>query len=341
MNDNKKRIACFGELLLRLSPMLNKEWIATNQIPCFIGGAELNVATALAKWGMDVKYISALPQNYLAEEIIDQLQQFGINTQSIIRSGERIGTYYLAQGKDLKNAGVIYDRKYSSFSELKPNTIHWSELLGDAEWLHFGAINPALNENIVALCHEALQAAQQKGMMVSIDLNYRSKLWQYGKKPIEVMPEIVNACDIIMGNIWAAHHLLGIPVKATEKFNKAEYLEHSTFTANTIMERFPKCKIVSNTFRFDNGKGIDYYASFHQGKFQFVSKSFNLLEAKDKIGSGDCFMAGLIYGISHHLASQDIINFAAAAAIGKLREVGDATQQTVNDVLNTIQEYGH
>ncbi|HYK55470.1 MAG TPA: sugar kinase, partial [Flavisolibacter sp.] len=199
-----KRIFCFGELLLRLSPQLEGKWIKEHSMPVFIGGAELNAATALARWDVPVAYGTALPDNYLSKEIIAAVQQKNIDTRKIIFNGNRIGTYYLPQGADLKNAGVIYDRAHSSFWDLQPGQMNWEEVFTDVDWFHFSAISPALNANVAAVCKEAVEAARKKGITISVDLNYRAKLWQWGKQPLEVMPELVQNCDVIMGNLWAA-----------------------------------------------------------------------------------------------------------------------------------------
>ena len=334
-----KKIFSFGELLLRMSPLLNGEWIRNTSMPVYIGGAELNVANALANWNIPVQYFSALPGNYLSKEILDHLSKKNIDISPVHFSGNRIGAYYLPEGADLKNAGVIYDRAHSSFSELKPGTIDWDKLLKDADWFHFSAISPALNEDAAKVCKEAVEAAYKKGLTISVDLNYRSKLWQYGKQPVEIMPELAQYCDVIMGNIWSANSLLAIALDENihYKKSKAAYLGHATETAQNIMLQFPKCKTVANTFRFDEGNGIKYYASLNQHKEQYVSPEFCTATVADKVGSGDCFMAGLIYGLCNGHAPQNIINFAAAAATGKLLETGDTTQQTIDQVEALIK----
>ena len=200
-------IFCFGELLLRFSPELGGKWLKQSRMPVYIGGAELNTATALAKWNVPVAYCTVLPDNYLSKEICDELSKRNINTDQVIFSGNRIGSYYLPQGSDLKNAGVIYDRAHSSFSELQPGQIDWDAVLNNVSWFHFSAISPALNQNIAAVCKEALEVASKKKITISVDLNYRSKLWQYGKKPKEIMQALVEHCDVIMGNIWSADDL--------------------------------------------------------------------------------------------------------------------------------------
>ena len=177
----KGSVMCFGEILLRMSPVLNREWIHNASMPVYIGGAELNVASALAKWNVPVKYCTAMPDNYLSHDTLEELRLKKIDTSAVYLSGTRIGAYYLPQGADLKNAGVIYDRAHSSFAALQPGMINWDEALKDCSWFHFSAISPALNENAALVCKEALKAATLKGLTISVDLNYRSKLWQYGQ----------------------------------------------------------------------------------------------------------------------------------------------------------------
>lgn len=330
----EKKILCFGELLLRLSPELNGSWIKNNLISVYIGGAELNVATALALWNIPVSYCTALPENYLSREITKYISEKKIDVGSISFSGERIGNYYLPQGADLKNAGVIYDRAYSSFSELQVGQIDWDAVLVDVSWFHFSAISPALNENVAAVCKEALQVASSKKIKISVDLNYRNKLWKYGKQPKEIMPSLVEHCNLIMGNIWAAGDLLGITADAdVHKINNKEtYLAHAISTSEAIIKMFPTCTAVANTFRFDAGNAIKYYASLNSHNQQFVSQEFLAENVVDKVGSGDCFMAGLIYGYHNKLSEQETIDFATAAAYNKLFIKGDATTSSAENI---------
>lgn len=338
----KKKVFCFGELLLRFSPTLQQEWIKQATMPVHIGGAELNVAQALVNWQVPVQYCTALPNNYLSQEVVEFVGAKKIDTSKIQYSGERIGTYYLPQGADLKHAGVIYDRAYSSFGSLQPGMIDWDDVLKDAEWFHFTAISPALNENVVAVCKEGLLAAERLGLTISVDLNYRAKLWQYGKKPAEIMPDLVQHCHVIMGNIWAAGNLLGIPMNEALIAPDApeSYLQHAVETSEAIIRQNKNCHTVANTFRFDKeGGGINYYAALHAGGQQYVSPYFTTDHIVDKVGSGDCFMGGLIYSLYNNHQPQDVINYAAAAAFGKLQEVGDATKQDIAAVQSIIQRY--
>jgi len=333
------RVLCFGELLLRLSPQLNGEWISQHAMPVFIGGAELNAATALSNWSVPVSYCTALPDHYLSREIVEAVRAKGIDTNKILFSGQRIGTYYLPQGADLKNAGVIYDRAYSSFWELKPGQIDWDEVLDRASWFHFSAISPALNASVAAVCREGAEAAARKGLTVSVDLNYRAKLWQYGKQPHEVMPELVSFCDVIMGNLWAAEKMLDIPVPSTLADEKQAYLEQAQRSSEAIMRAFPRCRQVANTFRFDAGAGVRYYATLYADGKLHASHEHHTDYIVDKVGSGDTFMAGLVYGNYHKLPAQEIINFAAAAAFNKLFIKGDATTASVEEIRKGYLTY--
>jgi len=314
-------VITFGEILLRLSP----EW-AQQRAALFVGGAEANVAAALATWGNTVAYISKAPENGLSRQILEQLQTIGIQTDRMLWGGDRIGAYYLAQGSDLKHAEVVYDRKYSSFSEIKPGTVNWDALLGDAKWFHWSAISPALNPDAVIICKEVLEAATRKGMTISTDLNYRSKLWQYGQQPISVMPELTKYCHVVMGNIWAANMMLGTPLnqEAIAADTKEQYLQAAKDAAAAITAQFPVCNRVAFTFRFSSAPSHNlYYAVYWKDGELFVSKQYETNEVVDRVGSGDSFMAGLIHANLNGYSSQETISYAAAAAYTKLFRTGD------------------
>src|SRR5687768_8439608 len=329
-------VFCFGEMMFRISPSLNRQWINQASVPLYLAGAELNVASALAKWNLPVKYCSALPDNYLSHEIIDELKEKNIDTSAIQLSGKRIGVYYLPEGADLKNAGVIYDRDHSSFSELKTGMIDWDNVLKDCRWFHFSAIVPALNENLVDLCKEGLEVARNKGLTISVDLNYRAKLWKYGQQPVDVMPELVKYCDVVMGNIWSAENLLGISssIKDSKGKTKEELLEAAKKSMKQVHITYPGISSIAYTFRLEE----IYFGVLQHGPKLVISNEFPLQNIIDKVGSGDCFMGGLIYGLYHDHEPQQVVNFAAAAAFGKLNEKGDATNQSVSDINSLLNE---
>lgn len=334
-----KKVCCFGELLLRLPPANGGEWLRHNQLPVFVGGAELNVATALAAWDVPVKYCTALPDNIISRDIRDYLEQKNIDTGSVILSGERIGLYYLKEGADMKSGENVFDRKYSSFSTLSTGIADWDRILEDADWFHFSAIAPAVSVSAAALVKEALEAASKKNISVSLDLNYRSLLWKYGKQPLEVMPDLAGYCDVIMGNIWAANTLLGIPLRE-ELIDRKHFSAHATETAQEIFSRFPKCRWNANTFRFDREtEDIHYFATLDNREQQAISPHFHTTTIVDKVGSGDCFMAGLIYGLRAGHPMDTVISYAAAAAFAKLQEKGDSTRHSTGEVMTFLEKY--
>lgn len=324
------KVLCFGELLLRVSPSSDEE-MDKHPFLLYVGGAEANTATALAGWNIPVKYCTVLPDNFMSKYVLEYLEYKGIYTSSVILSGNRIGVYYLDRGADLKSS-VVYDRDYSSFAGLKRGMIDWDKVLRDVSWFNFTAISPALNANVADVCLEALEAASRKKITISVDLNYRSRLWKYGKEPIEVMPKLVEYCDLVMGNIWAANTLLGTSIDEDihTSGTRQAYLDHAKKTSLEIIERFPKCKTVANTFRFDSDKNdLTYYTSLYTAGEQFNSPEFKTVGVVDRSGSGDCFMGGLIYGSYLYHAPQEIVNYATAAAFGKLQEQGDSTKQDI------------
>ena len=330
-----KKILCFGELLLRISPAASQV-ISEMPMVLYVGGAEANVATALSGWGLPVRYSTVLPDNFMSLHVIDYLKMKGIDTSGITFSGNRIGIYFLERGADLKG-NMVYDRDGSSFSGLKPGDLDWDELLDGVGWFNFSAISPALNANLAAVCLEAVKAAGRRNIPVSIDLNYRSRLWKYGQEPAEVMRPMLEYCDVIMGNIWSANTLAGTKVDEYihDHKSKQAYLDHAQQTSEELISRFPKCHTVANTFRFDTDD-IAYYTTLYSGGELYDSPEFSCKGAVDRSGSGDCFMAGLIYGLYQGNKPQNTLNFASAAAFGKLQEFGDATGQDILRVSGNL-----
>jgi 2-dehydro-3-deoxygluconokinase len=335
------RILCFGEVLMRFSPTMESQWLKAASLPVFLGGAELNVASALAKWGLPVSSCSVLPDSYITQDILKVLNEKGINTNNIILSGDRIGCYWLKQGTDLKNQSVIYDRTHSSFSELKTGMINWDHVFHDVTWFHFSAISPALNDSVAAVCQEALEIASLKNIKISIDLNYRPKLWKL-RNPHGLMSKLISRCDVVMGNIWSAHELLGIPLDShlIERKEKTSYIQHAHQTATKILKRFARVKTVANTFRFEEeAGGISYFGSLYSAHRWADSSIYRSDKVLDKVGTGDCFMAGLIYGLYNNLPELEVIQLATAAGFGKFFELGDATNQELKSIWERIKKH--
>ncbi len=328
------KVISYGEILFRITPYPQKFSAEFS-----LGGAELNVATALATWGVDVSYVSRMPKNVLSDTVDGILQGLKIDTSRMLWGGERMGIYYLAPGGDMQSHSVVYDRKYSSFSELQPGTVDWDKYLEGATWLHWTAITPAINENAAAIISELIAAAKKKNIIVSTDLNYRRLLWKYGKTPQDVMPGLVKNCDVIMGNIWSASQMLGIAWDENDLVttDKNSCKKIAAQVAGDIIKTFPECKQVAFTFRFtkDNGS-LDYFATLFNHSGLTDSISFYRDHVVDSVGSGDSFMAGLIYGMLSDMPDQELINFAAASAVSKLNIKGDANTTPVTKIKELL-----
>lgn len=334
-----QKILCFGELLLRISPAATDA--TQDPFSMYMGGAEANVARALASWGININYCSALPDNFMAARLIQFLNREGVGTDKMILGGDRIGVYYLDQGADLKGA-VIYDRADSAFAKLEPGKIDWDKVFEGIGWFNFSAITPAINQNLADICLDAVKAATRKNIVISVDLNYRARLWKYGKDPVSIMKKIVPYCNLVMGNIWSANTLLGIGIDEDihAKQSKQTYIDQAIAVSKEIISLYPACRTVANTFRFDTAeKQILYYTSLYHDRKNYLSPQFKIDQIVDRSGSGDCFMAGLIYGLLKNHDPQGLLNFATAAAIGKLKENGDGTRQTVASVKNLLMKY--
>ncbi len=328
----QKKICCFGEFLFRMSP--SAEAFNNHSLPFYIGGAELNVAHALAKWELPVKYLTSLPGNTLSDLAVHSVAQNGIDISSVFYHGNRIGIYFLPIGSELKNAGVIYDRAESSFAELKTGMLDWQHILKDCEWFHFSAISPALNKDAADVCLEGISAAKKMGLQVSVDLNYRSKLWQYGVAPPAVMNELVKYCDVIMGNIWSVESLLGIPagIESSNGKTDAELLSHAQASITQLKLLHPSVKTIAYTFRLENS----YWSVLNHIDQEHISNQYRIGSVVDKVGTGDCFMAGIIFGMINQLDARQMLEFSTAAAVGKHAEAGDHTSQSKNDVYSKI-----
>lgn len=338
-----KKILCFGEILIRFSPDADGEWLKKSNVFACPAGSEANVAANLAVWNQPSAYLTAMPDHFLSAHVINYLANLNVDVSNIFFTGERLGIYYLPKGKDIKNAGLIYDRKGSAFSTLKPGMIDWHTILDGVQWLHFSAITPALCYNLVEVCKEAFAIAASKNISISVDLNFRSLLWKYGKHPAAVMPELIRYCDVVMGNIWAAANLLGIGIDENighANTTKEAYLQQALQTSRTITERFPKVKTVANTFRFDNGaQGIRYYGTLYNGQQLLVSHEYTAEKIIDKVGSGDCFMAGLIYGMVNGFSQQQTLDYATAAAFLKLFIETDITKKSAEAIKSFIAQH--
>lgn len=320
------KIFSFGELLLRLSSSGESFLGEDNQVVVFPGGSEANVAASLGQWGVACSYMSCVPDNDLVEQALSTLKSLGVDVSPSLFEGDRLGLYFLLSANGLSKGEVVYDRKYSAFSQLQPGRIDWDKVLEGYTWFHWSALTPALKGSLAAVSEEALIAARHKGLTISVDLNYRNKLWQYGKQPIEVMPALLQHCDVVMGNIWAANKMLGTAVLETLSRDTAPavYFEHAKESAREVFELLPQSKHIAYTFRFmDSATHNLLYGTYHTREGDFISPINETNQVVDRIGSGDAFMAGLIYALVSDKGGQDVIDTATAAGFKKLFVRGD------------------
>jgi len=323
---NKEKILVFGELLLRFSSS-EEQFISKNHtVSIFPGGSEANVAASLGQLNLPCSYVTCVPENALALSALNNLIDLGVDTSKTITTGDRMGLYFLLSANGLTSGQVVYDRKFSSFSMITPGLFDWDSIMRGNTWFHWTALTPALNEQTAAVCKEALVAAKKNGLKISVDLNYRNRLWDYGKEPIEVMPELVQFCDVIMGNIWAANKMLGTHVShdLARDTSSDDYMLHAEASAKEIFGLFPNCRHIANTFRFmDNPQHNLFYGTYHTPTENYISKIYETNEVVDRIGSGDAFMAGLIYALAHQQTGQNVIDTATKSGYQKLFVRGD------------------
>jgi len=333
-------VLCFGELLLRLAPDAASEWLNTNKLNVYPSGSEINIASALAKWRVPVSYCTTLPQNFLSAQLIKKIKEHNIDTSTIIYSGNKIGLYYLLKDAGVRHGEIIYDKINSSFSALKPGMMDWDSVFNGIRWFHFSASSAALSKNVAAVCKEVLAICAKKNITVSVELNHGAELWNYGEKANKIIPDLLQYCDVIIGDVWSAETMLNIkvPENIHSISTKENYVLQAKNASEQVIQQFSRCKITANTFRLHK-KGLEYFGTVFTNNNLYVSSSYRTDSVIDKVGSDDCFVAGLIYGVYNHLPFQQIINFAVAAAFQKLFIAGDFTDKTSEEVKSFMQHY--
>jgi len=334
----KKNIITFGEIMLRLATKDFQKFSQTTQFNATFGGGEANVAVSLSNLGIPTEFVSGIPGNDIGDSCIKELRKHGVGTKYIYRCGERLGIYYLETGAASRPSKIIYDRSYSSFSQLKKGMIDWDEVFKEAKWFHWTGITPAISKNSADLCLEAIETARRKNIIVSCDLNYRSKLWNYGKKANEIMPELVAGCDIILGNEEDAERTLGIVPKGVNvksgNIDKKAYLSVS----EQIMKQYPEAKKVITTLRGSISASHNTWSGvLYDGKRFLTTQEYNITNIVDRIGGGDAFMAGLIYGLITYQDDQKTLDFATAASCLKHSIQGDFNLATVEEVEKLME----
>jgi len=329
-----KKVVTFGEIMLRLTPLNLRRFSQANSFDVIYGGGESNVAVSLANYGIPVDFVTRLPSNDIGDCALMEMRKRGVNTSNILRGGERLGIYFLEIGAVSRGAKVVYDRAHSAMSTIQKGMVNWEEVFKDAQWFHWTGITPAISQGAADACVEAIQVANKMGITVSTDLNYRKKLWNYGKTPAEVMPELVAGCDVILGNEEDAEkhfdiHPKGVDVTKGDTIDAGAYIS----VGKQLMEKFPRCKKAIITLRGSISASHNTWSGvLYDGKELFTAPTYQITDIVDRVGGGDSFMGGLIYGLINYENDQDALNFAVAASCLKHTIYGDANLATVEEV---------
>ncbi len=332
------KIITFGEIMLRLAPNGYYRFFQEDQLQATFGGGEANVAVSLANFGEDVSYVTKLPENPIGDACIRNLRSFNVNTENIIRGGERIGIYFLEKGASQRGSVCIYDRAHSSISEANIEDFNWDKIFEGAEWFHFTGITPALGSNLVDICIQACKKAKEKGITISCDLNYRSKLWTKAEAN-QAMTELCKYVDVCIANEEDAKDVFGIQAENTDvskgKLDKEAYKS----VARQLMDRFSFNKVAITLRTSISASDNDWLGMLYDGKSYFFSREYKL-HIVDRVGGGDSFGAGLIYSLVNDYDMQSTIDFAVAASALKHSIEGDFNRVTVSEVIKLAEGNG-
>ncbi len=330
----KNRVVTFGEVMVRLATPGHLRFNQSDTLSFTFGGGEANVAVSLANYGIPVSFLSRLPENDIAEACMAELRGLGVDTSQILRGGERMGIYFLEAGAVSRASKVIYDRAHSALSELSPGMIDWDSVFDGASWFHWTGITPAVSASAAAVCQEAIQAANKKGITVSTDLNYRKNLWKYGKTAREVMPGLVAGCDVVLGNEEDAAMALDIHPDGVDVTKGHVDAEAYLSVSKKIMEQFPRCKKVITTLRGSVSASHNTWSGvLYDGEKLYKAPDYDITHIVDRVGGGDSFMGGLIYGLlTYGENMQSALNFAVAASCLKHTIYGDYNRVSVAEV---------
>ena len=337
------KVVTFGEIMLRLATPEHLRFRQARSFNATFGGGEANVAVSLANYGIDVDYVTRLPQNDLGAACAAELRSFGVGTSNIVYGGERLGIYYLETGAVARPSKVVYDRAHSSAATVERGMIDWEQVLAGADWFHWTGITPAISASAAEVCLDACRAANSLGVKVSCDLNYRKNLWKYGKTAAEVMPALVECCDVILGNEEDAEKVFGIKPEGFDAASTQGEVDAAAFRSvcTQLMARFPRANKVVITLRGSiNADHNTWGGVLFDGETLYRSPRYDITDIVDRVGGGDSFMGGLIYGLLTYDDDQRALNFAAAASALKHTIYGDFNMVSVAEVENLMKGDG-
>ena len=331
-----KKVVTFGEIMLRLSPPANLRLSQANSFDVVYGGGESNVAVSLSNYGVPVEFVTRLPQNDVGECAMMEMRKRGVGTQHIIYGGDRLGIYFLETGAVSRGSKVIYDRAHSAMAEITAGMIDWDSVFEGVGWFHWTGITPAISQGASDACLEAVKIASEKGITVSTDLNYRAKLWRYGKSSEPIMTELTSFCDIILGNEEDAEKHFGIKPEGLDITTQGDQVKAEAFQSvcEQMMKKFPKAKKVITTLRGSISASHNTWAGIlYDGKNIYTSPEYKITHIVDRVGGGDSFRGGLSYGLLQYPEDdQNALNYAVAASCLKHTIKGDANLVTVAEV---------
>jgi len=323
----------FGEIMLRLAPPGCERFLQSPMFEATFGGGEANVAVSLANFGMPVSYVTVLPaKNPLADAAIGDLRRLGVDTSMIVRGKGRMGQYFLETGANQRASRVVYDRDYSSIALAGPGDVDWNKAFTGAGWFHITGITPAISGSAAALSLQAVQAARGKGLTVSCDLNYRKNLWKWGKSAVEVMSDLMKLVDIAIANEEDVQKSLGIHAKVDVHSGKLDRAQYEALTDN-VLNVYPNLNAIAITLRESHSASSNGWSACLNNRNEFVlSRHYDITHIVDRVGSGDSFAGGLIYGMQTGMPPQEALEFAVAASCLKHSIPGDFNRVSVDDV---------
>lgn len=325
-------VLTFGEIMLRLRTPGHERFFQSNMMEATFGGGEANVAVSLANYGMDTEFFTVLPENDMGNHCINELRKFGVGTKKIQRGEGRMGIYFLENGANQLPSKVIYDRAYSAIALAKPGDVNWDAVFEGVDWFHITGITPAISETAMLLSLESVKEAKKKGITVSCDLNYRKNLWKYGKKASEVMSEIAKYVDVAIANEEDVQKSLEITVDVNVESGSLDR-EKYRLLGDQVLAAYPNMKMIAITLRESHSANWnDWAACLNDGQNFYVSKKYEIRDIVDRVGGGDSFAGGLIYGLNHYQDSQSALEFAVAASCLKHSIIGDFNRVSVSDV---------
>ena len=331
-----KKVVTFGEIMLRLAPPGFLRFSQANNFDVVYGGGESNVAVSLANYDVPVDFVTRLPKNDIGECALMEMRKRGVNTDNIVFGGDRLGIYFLETGAVSRGSKVVYDRAHSAISEIESGMIDWKKVFEGADWFHWTGITPAISQGAADVCLEAVRAASELGLTISTDLNYRAKLWQYGGDREGIMTELTSYCDIILGNEEDAEMHFGIKPDGVSVQTEGHNVKAEAFLSvcQQMTDKFPRAKKVITTLRGSISASHNTWAGvLYNGEFMLQSRQYQITDIVDRVGGGDSFMGGLIYGlITYPDDDQRALDFAVAASCLKHTIKGDANLATVSEV---------